>query len=148
MGAPACWECREVKDKTEPAAGYPPIGMMDTALRFWQEEARRLRAALECLVYKSDEGGYYIAVREDYDLSDIVAPLLNSHASDCAVNNAPALPVGPCDCAAGTPIRVDYMRGPDGWLVTLHGRIQHQHFSETDEGAARWVARMLTQGDW
>lgn len=23
------------------------------------------------------------------------------HASDCAVHNAPALPVGPCDCGHG-----------------------------------------------
>jgi hypothetical protein len=27
------------------------------------------------------------------------------HASDCAVHNAPALPVGPCDC--------------DGWVLEL-----------------------------
>lgn len=25
------------------------------------------------------------------------------HASDCAVHNAPALPVGPCDCGAEAP---------------------------------------------
>lgn len=25
------------------------------------------------------------------------------HASDCAVHNAPALPVGPCDCGAEPP---------------------------------------------
>lgn len=25
------------------------------------------------------------------------------HASDCALHNAPALPVGPCDCAAHVP---------------------------------------------
>lgn len=27
------------------------------------------------------------------------------HASDCALHNAPALPVGPCDC--GAPVRTD-----------------------------------------
>lgn len=27
------------------------------------------------------------------------------HASDCAVHNAPALPVGPCDCGARPPRR-------------------------------------------
>lgn len=25
------------------------------------------------------------------------------HASDCAIHNAPALPVGPCDCGASAP---------------------------------------------
>lgn len=29
------------------------------------------------------------------------------HASDCAVHNAPALPVGPCDCSADAPMDVN-----------------------------------------
>jgi hypothetical protein len=32
--------------ENETTRDYPPIAMMDTALRFWQAEAARLRAAL------------------------------------------------------------------------------------------------------
>lgn len=32
--------------------------------------------------------------------------MMTSHASDCALHNAPALPVRPCDCGAGDLPRV------------------------------------------
>lgn len=37
------------------------------------------------------------------------------HASCCAVHNAPALPVGPCDCRAGERV-IGVM---DGWTITV-----------------------------
>jgi hypothetical protein len=32
------------------------------------------------------------------------------HDSDCSVNNAPALPVGPCDCGAAEKSTVEFAR--------------------------------------
>lgn len=33
-------------------------------------------------------------------MDDVALPRVLIHASDCAVNNAPALKAGPCDCGA------------------------------------------------
>ena len=51
----------------------------------------------------SDAAFRQLAVSRFGDASDEIIAWADSvlakiHASDCAVNNAPALPVGPCDC--------------------------------------------------
>jgi hypothetical protein len=37
-------------------------------------------------------------------------PISSEHASDCAMNNAPALPIGPCDC--GLQLATDRLHHP------------------------------------
>lgn len=38
--------------------------------------------------------------REAAALKALIAPPKPRHRSDCAVNNEPAMPAGPCDCGA------------------------------------------------
>lgn len=73
---------------------YAELGLSQTA---YDEIKRKLADA-----------GYQHAFMEDgaIDMHGISVTLEHNpapgHASDCATHNAPALPIGPCDCDAGS----------------------------------------------
>lgn len=76
--------------------------------------------------YKADQGEQNAELRQRLDEAVLRAPpgtgcqcpfcLVTPHASCCAVHNAPAYPVGPCNCSTSAPIYLvfDSTPGPDG----------------------------------
>lgn len=63
----------------------------------------------------------------------------NAHKSDCAVHNAPALPVGPCDCGAVLPALPKYLDDAIDRLVScvVMDEVHGTQFTRADMAAAR-----------